>query len=78
MKKQPAVMMTEDFMTEDDHGLGINKVVPRAVVEKLEQHIMSAATVAILLGVSYERFSDLCDAAFDTAFYRGPDETVLL
>lgn len=32
------------YMTEDDHALGINRRVPRAVVEELEQNIMNAAT----------------------------------
>lgn len=63
-----------EMLTEGDHGLGINKAVPRPIVEELDQHIMNAATVAINLGVGYERLNDLLEAAFDVAASRVPDE----
>jgi AraC-like DNA-binding protein len=72
MKKQSNKRVA--MMTEDDHGLGINRRVPRAIVEELDQHIMNAATVAINLGVSYERLNDLFEAAFDVAACRYDDE----
>jgi hypothetical protein len=55
------------MLTEEDHGLGINRDVPAGQVFDLEQAIYLAAKRADLLGVSMERFLELCEAALDVA-----------
>jgi hypothetical protein len=83
-KKAPKMMAElidfitfEECLTEDDHGLGINKAVPLAVVEKLEWYIYSAANISAGLGMDWDHFNDLCDAAFDVAASRVPEETAV-
>jgi len=53
------------LLTENDHGLGINRDVEESEVHNLEQSINDAATKANALGVSPERFLELCKAAQD-------------
>lgn len=65
MKKQSNKPVEK--MAETAHGLGINCSVPRAVVENLEWHIWIAANISAGLGMDWDHFNDLCDAAFDVA-----------
>lgn len=52
---------------ERDHGLGINRAVLADEAMALEHSIWKAAKLTTKLGVSFERFCELCEAAMDVA-----------
>jgi hypothetical protein len=60
-------MKRAELWNEDQHGLGFKGSAPRAQVEQLESTIWSAAIQAQALGVPFERFCELCEAAMDVA-----------
>jgi hypothetical protein len=55
-----------NFGGEEEHGLGINRKVARAKVEA-QRAIYSAAQMSQSLGVKWEQFLELCEAAVDVA-----------
>lgn len=50
---------------EEEHGLGINRNVASDEVLAFERAIFTAAQTSESLGVTAERFLDLCQAAVD-------------
>jgi hypothetical protein len=65
--KRRTDMAKQELWGEEEHGLGINRKVPREKVEALEGAIFSAPRMSEALGVNWERFLEPCNAAVDVA-----------
>jgi hypothetical protein len=59
------------MLREEDHGLGIHRSVPAALVEAFDEAMWNTAKRAVALGVSFRRGGELLEAAMDTAFSGG-------
>jgi hypothetical protein len=62
-------MAKQELWGEEEHGLGINRKVPREQVEAFEEAILTATQMAESLGVKPENFLALCETAVDIAWF---------